>query len=69
VTLRNPREFIKQDADARADALGESLKGYLQRIGEQTHIEEQGMVESTLVRSRALSVVVKALSADVKPPR
>ncbi len=69
VTLRNPREFIKQDADARADALGASLKGYLQRIGEQTHIEEQGMVESTLVRSQALSVVVKALTADARPPR
>ncbi len=66
VTLRNPREFIRKDADARANALHKALKGYLDLIGKKEWGEDQPMVRSMLLRSRAIGVVVKALNADTK---
>jgi hypothetical protein len=64
----NARLPLKQDADARADALHETLKGYLKLIGEKQWGEVLPMIRSALLWSRATSGVVKVLNTDTTSP-
>ena len=65
--IKNPRDFIKQDADWRADALGGALKGYLDQIGRGEYSERQSLLDTTLLKSRVLDAVVE--HADLMPPK
>ena len=79
----NPRESLKNDALERADALykpgpdannpGQGATGalaeYLHLIGEKKYFDGQTMmIDSTLLRSRAIFYVIKWLNEPEKPP-